>query len=174
MDGALDAPPPARTMPEPPPANMAWVCQSWCHYNPDANCHRQDCFGCEECPAPEKWWDRSNNYHGESCLIWGIQENHDTFAHDQIRYSAYCSIERPVCNGHDCHPDSGNPNWWDPESFWCGRNHEPTALTEPNMWAMMVHDSVIESCCVDGNIIGVDGYQWRGGKAIRSRLQISF
>ena len=144
-------------MPEPPPANMAWVCQSWCHYNPDANCHRQDCFGCEECPAPEKWWDRSNNYHGESCLIWGIQENHDTFAHDQIRYSAYCSIERPVCNGHDCHPDSGNPNWWDPESFWCGRNHEPTALTEPNMWAMMVHDSVIESCCVDGNIIGVDG-----------------
>ena len=58
--------PPAHTMPEPPPANMAWVCQSWCHYNPDANCRRQDCFGCEECPAPEKWWDRSNNYHGES------------------------------------------------------------------------------------------------------------
>ena len=78
----------------------AHTMRAQCHWNYDANCNREECFGCDDCPAPDKWWDRSNNYHDRSCLIWGIHQERDTW--NNVRLTAYCSIERPVCGGRDC------------------------------------------------------------------------
>ena len=78
------------------------ACASQTQWNYDETCGREECFGCDECEQDvgTKTWDRANNYHDTSCLLWGLSEELDTWG--KTRYYSYCSIERPICNGGDC------------------------------------------------------------------------
>ena len=77
------------------------------------------------------------------------------------RYASFCSIQRPICGGIECHPLDRDPTKYDGMSFWCGRNLEPTPNMpkrgSPPSWSQMLPDAWIEECCVGGEIQVVPG-----------------
>ena len=119
------------------------------------------CCACEECAeygvsTKIKWWDRAGYYNDMSCLIWGAQA-HETGPVElggTVAYSSFCSVERPVCNGHDCNPPSDGDDGGN--SFWCAHTRDfgrfPTYNRKEGSYSQMLPDDWIEDCCKDGKL----------------------
>ena len=147
--------------------------QFWCGMAPgfESNCMKPmpgmlHCCGCDECAeygvtTRVKWWDRGNYYDDKSCLIWGV-EAHETGPKEiggTVVFRSFCSVERPICNGHDCNPPSERD--WD-NSFWCAANRDfgrfPTLNAQEGSYSQMLPDEWIEQCCTSDGQLAMHGH----------------
>ena len=113
-------------------------CQHWCQdgkwWAGQQYCPFCKCAGCDFCKN-----ELRNHYNGKACLLYGISA---TIRFGVTKYDAFCNIER-------AHGVPGTAT-----AFWCGGHNQPTPVpNHPDQWSLMVPETWIDSCCVDGALV---------------------